>query len=117
MSTNVVTSPIVSLAAGTAVGATGTAIPIERFTNTASAWISTTGTPATCTVTTDASFDGGSTWYALGTSGALSTVLYSSVANVATAAGATHVRARIATLTGGTSPTVTVQYTTRYESS
>lgn len=116
MSSNVTTNPVQSLNAGTAVGNAGSAIAMDRFVNNFTIWVSTTGSPATCTVTTDASFDGGTTWFALTTTGALNQTLFANVAVATAPFGATHIRARINTLTGGTSPTVSASYSFRYES-
>lgn len=116
MSSNIVTGAATSLSAASTVGATGTAVPIDRFTNAGTAWISTTGSPTVCTITNDVSFDGGVTWYFANTSAALNQTLFANTQNVTIAYGATHYRARVNTLSGGTAPTVTVQYVFRYES-
>ena len=108
--------PITSLAAVTATGA-GTAIELSRFasnTNSIGLYVSTTGSPTTVSITIEMSPDDGTTWYSL--SGSALTATTFTCQNYSIPPGASRVRARLGTLTGGTSPTVTALIAQRYES-
>lgn len=108
--------PITSLAAVTATGA-GTAIDLSRFasnTNSIGLYVSTTGSPTAVSITIEMSPDDGTTWYSL--SGSALSATASTCQNYSIPPGASKVRARLGTLTGGTAPTVTAQIAQRYES-
>ena len=100
-------SPTKILDAATATGAGSMyALPPSQFDGLASnyTWqVITTGAPASLSVKFEGSNDGGNTWATLDTSTQTGGELRA-VANTPV----TLVRANVATLTGGTSPTVTV---------
>ena len=103
----------VSLAAVTANG-NGTAVPLWRDAVQVSVNTFSTGSPTGATVTLDFSFDGGTTFFALSPALTLTpTTTLRQVGQVDIPSGATHVRAVLATLTAGTSPTVTANISFR----
>lgn len=108
--------PITSLNAVTATGV-GTGIDLSRFasnTNSIGLYVSTTGSPTAVSITIEMSPDDGTTWFSLQSSALSATA--ATCQNYSIPPGASKVRARLNTLTGGTSPTVTATIAQRYES-
>ena len=100
-----------SLAAVTANGA-GTAILVPPGGFEAAVYVTTTGGPTAANVTTDLSFDGGTTWTT--TFAAAGTVAAGSKTAETSAVfqlppGTTHVRHVLAGLAGGVTPSVTAR--------
>lgn len=101
----------VSLNAATGTGAgTSVAVPYD-VSDTASigVWQTTTGTPTTATTTIQFSCDNGTTWFNHGTTLSTNGATNTGMAVYQAPPGATHVRANLTTLSGGTAPTVTTQ--------
>lgn len=110
------TPPVVSLNAVTATGA-GSAVELSRFasnTNSIGVYLSSTGSPTTVSITVEMSPDG-SAWFTL--QGSTLSSATAACQNYSIPPGASQVRVRLNTLTGGTAPTVTATIAQRYESS
>jgi streptogramin lyase len=110
------TPPALTLNAVTATGA-GTSVELSRFasnTNSIGLFTTTTGSPSAVSFTVEMSPDG-TNWYTL--SGSTLSATTATCQNYSIPPGAAFVRARLGTLTGGTSPTVTAYIAQRFESS
>jgi len=74
-------------------------------------WASSTGAPTTANVSVDCSFNGGTSWYAFGTT--VTATVNTVGASVQLPVGVTHVRHTLSGLAGGTAPTVSSQFAFR----